>query len=249
MPKGKRTNQYDTDWSDEVIGQLRALWAEGHSTVEIGRRLGTTKNSVLGKAHRLDLPGRQSPILRDRSPRQPKVPRASLQTIPPLKSFVRETDSASPDTRKADERRAVAETETEPDLPVRKKRGVRIQRALAGEPPVQPEATAAHDRRVAGITAAELSQRQVVGNASANAKRGPTLPPLSSLEAIAPATVFKPRRLTQCCWPIGEPRSPAFRFCDAPAERGKPYCKEHRGVAWKRVRDRREDAADRGASP
>jgi hypothetical protein len=114
---------------------------------------------------------------------------------------------------------------------------------------VQPEATAAHDRRVAGITAAELSQRQVVGKASANAKRGPTLPPLSSLEAIAPATVFKPRRLTQCCWPIGEPRSPAFRFCDAPAERGKPYCKEHRGVAWKRVRDRREDAADRGASP
>src|SRR4051794_41767471 len=53
------------EWSDDVIGQLRALWAEGHSTAEIGRRLGVTKNAIVGKAHRLDLPARPSPIRRD----------------------------------------------------------------------------------------------------------------------------------------------------------------------------------------
>jgi len=53
------------EWSDEVISHLRALWAEGHSTAEIGRRLGVTKNAIVGKAHRLDLPARPSPIRRD----------------------------------------------------------------------------------------------------------------------------------------------------------------------------------------
>ena len=50
------------DWNDKTIARLRELWVEGHSTAEIGRRLGITKNAVVGKAHRLDLPGRPSPI-------------------------------------------------------------------------------------------------------------------------------------------------------------------------------------------
>ena len=35
------------EWTEEVITELRALWAEGHSTAEIGRRLGVTKNGVI----------------------------------------------------------------------------------------------------------------------------------------------------------------------------------------------------------
>ena len=52
------------DWNDEAIARLRSLWDEGHSTAEIGRRLGVTKNAVVGKAHRLNLPARPSPIRR-----------------------------------------------------------------------------------------------------------------------------------------------------------------------------------------
>lgn len=50
------------DWNDNTITRLRELWDEGHSTAEIGRRLGITKNAVVGKAHRLELPSRPSPI-------------------------------------------------------------------------------------------------------------------------------------------------------------------------------------------
>ena len=50
------------EWTAKSIDQLRALWAEGHSTAEIGRRMGVTKNAIVGKAHRLDLPARPSPI-------------------------------------------------------------------------------------------------------------------------------------------------------------------------------------------
>ena len=52
----------DFEWNDKTITRLRELWDEGHSTAEIGRRFGITKNAVVGKAHRLDLPGRPSPI-------------------------------------------------------------------------------------------------------------------------------------------------------------------------------------------
>ncbi len=53
------------DWNDDVVERLRQFWAEGHSTAEIGRRFGISKNAVVGKAHRLDLPGRPSPIAKE----------------------------------------------------------------------------------------------------------------------------------------------------------------------------------------
>ncbi len=51
-------------WNDETIGRLKKLWSEGLTTGEIGKRLGVSKNAVVGKAHRLGLKGRPSPIKR-----------------------------------------------------------------------------------------------------------------------------------------------------------------------------------------
>jgi hypothetical protein len=45
-------------WSAEQDAQLRQYWDAGHSTAEIGRRMGVTKNSIIGRAHRLLLPPR-----------------------------------------------------------------------------------------------------------------------------------------------------------------------------------------------
>lgn len=75
------------DWSPENIARLQQLWAEGHSTAEIGRRLGVSKNSIISKAHRLHLQSRPSPIIRGDGPRPPKAPpRAPPKTLPPLVS-------------------------------------------------------------------------------------------------------------------------------------------------------------------
>ncbi|WP_284945853.1 GcrA family cell cycle regulator [Acidisoma cladoniae] len=74
------------EWSDTTITELKGLWQEGHSTAEIGRRLGISKNAVVGKAHRLELSPRPSPIRRQEggtvSP--PPVPRANGPTLAPL---------------------------------------------------------------------------------------------------------------------------------------------------------------------
>ena len=65
-----------TDWKDKAfIAQLKLLWHEGLSTSQIAKRMGISKNAIVGKAHRLNLPARPSPILRgkDGQPYQPKT--------------------------------------------------------------------------------------------------------------------------------------------------------------------------------
>lgn len=49
-------------WTEERTKLLKKLWQSGKTTVEIGRMLGISKNAVVGKAHRLGLPTRPSPI-------------------------------------------------------------------------------------------------------------------------------------------------------------------------------------------
>jgi GcrA cell cycle regulator len=171
------------EWAEETILRLRALWDEGLSTAEIGRRLGVSKNAVVGKAHRLDLPARPSPIRRDGSgggaPRRSAPRRVAGPTLPPLSSTS----------------------------------------ALNGVAP-------------------STSAPPIVSHAAFFTVR-PTPAPV---RPAAPA----PRpygRIVTCCWPLGEPGTQSFRFCDDPSEPGKPYCSEHVKLAYVRVRDRREDAA------
>ncbi len=47
------------EWTPERTAALIALWSEELTTSEIGRRLGITKNAVIGKVHRLGLPKRR----------------------------------------------------------------------------------------------------------------------------------------------------------------------------------------------
>ena len=42
-------------WTPERIALLTQLWEEGVTTAEIGRRIGVTKNAVIGKVHRIGL--------------------------------------------------------------------------------------------------------------------------------------------------------------------------------------------------
>ncbi len=51
-----------TTWTPERVDAVTRLWNEGLTTAEIGRLVGMSKNAVVGKAHRLRLPPRPSPI-------------------------------------------------------------------------------------------------------------------------------------------------------------------------------------------
>ena len=49
-------------WTEERLEKLKALWEQGLSISSIGEELGVTRNAIAGKAHRLKLKKRQSPI-------------------------------------------------------------------------------------------------------------------------------------------------------------------------------------------
>lgn len=50
-------------WTDERVALLKKLWGEGKTAAEIAKALGdVTRNAVIGKAHRLKLSNRISPI-------------------------------------------------------------------------------------------------------------------------------------------------------------------------------------------
>jgi GcrA cell cycle regulator len=52
----------DSIWTPDLIAEMSRLWRDGMPTAEIGRRLGISKNAVVGKADRLGLPGRPNPV-------------------------------------------------------------------------------------------------------------------------------------------------------------------------------------------
>ena len=179
------------EWTEETIVRLRGLWDEGHSTAEIGRRLGFSKNAVVGKAHRLDLPARPSPIRREVIEAEPVFgfPRSEGTTLPPLLS-----DQVKP-----------------------------------AEPPPAPVVVAVPSPAAQAVpTPIRIAAPRAVQVA----------PP--RVQAVPPRPYA---RIVTCCWPIGEPGTRSFHFCDDPSEPGKPYCAEHAKLAYVKVRDRREDAA------
>lgn len=56
-------------WTDERVSMLKQLWGEGKTAAEIAKLLGgVTRNAVIGKAHRLKLSGRVSPIQQNNRP-------------------------------------------------------------------------------------------------------------------------------------------------------------------------------------
>ncbi len=169
------------EWTNEAIARLKQLWAEGLSTAEIGRRMGVSKNAIVGKAHRLMLESRPSPIRRDlvdRPQRSVQPRRVVGPTLPSLAAPLPQAEA------------------TDPFLP-------EVEEDVAPPPKSRP---------------------------------APVLVP-------AARGLSETRRHHACCWPIGEPGTRDFHFCDAESLSGKPYCDAHAALAYVKVRDRREDAA------
>lgn len=69
---GAKAGSTSMTWTEAQIAELERLWAAGQSTSQIGTALGVSKNAVIGKAHRLNLPVRASPIRRESKPKQAK---------------------------------------------------------------------------------------------------------------------------------------------------------------------------------
>jgi GcrA cell cycle regulator len=64
-------------WTEERVALLKKLWGEGKTAAEIAKELGgVTRNAVIGKAHRLKLSNRLSPIQQNN--KKPVAPAANV---------------------------------------------------------------------------------------------------------------------------------------------------------------------------
>lgn len=97
-------------WTDERINTLKKMWKEGKSAAEIAKTLGkgVTRNAVIGKAHRMGLSGRPSPIKKPAPPKKdaaPKVAKTAAPKAAPAKKAAAPAASAKvvPPSREAEE--------------------------------------------------------------------------------------------------------------------------------------------------
>ena len=71
-------------WTSEKVEKLKELWSKGHTASQIAEQLGnTTRNAVIGKAHRLDLEAR-APSKQSSSPKSREGKNALKRTVAPV---------------------------------------------------------------------------------------------------------------------------------------------------------------------
>lgn len=211
-------------WTDERIATLRKMWEGGATASEIATELGgVSRNAVIGKAHRLGLKARPSPVKAN----EKKKPVAA----PVAKKPAASAPVAAPRApAEAPERAAPVEAAERP-----------APRAAAPAPRAEP---AAADAAAPAAPAENLPKivsvgpggflRQGPGDQQAPIPPAPPrrLVPAKPSPEIAGKTSLLDLSDKVCRWPMGHPGEPDFHFCGEQVNPGFPYCVEHCGRAY-----------------
>jgi GcrA cell cycle regulator len=208
-------------WTDERIDRLKELWTQGMTASQIADELGgVSRNAVIGKAHRLGLQSRPSPVKPNEGPGE---------TAP--SPFEPEAAAESP---------AEAETDEEPEA-AEEKPEVRERSGPAAAPAEPAAAPAAPQPQIRSIGPGGFV-RQAPGEQQSPIPPAPPrrLVPAKPSPEIADKTSLLDLNEKICKWPIGHPGEPDFHFCGSPANPGFPYCVEHCGVAYQAQIPRRD---------
>jgi GcrA cell cycle regulator len=202
-------------WTDERIERLKELWTNGMTASQIADELGgVSRNAVIGKAHRLGLQSRPSPVKPNEGPGE---------TAP--SPFEPEAQAQAPARAEAEE------TVAEPDE----------TDAEAAAPAAASAAPAAPQPQIRSIGPGGFV-RQSPGEQQSPIPPAPPrrLVPAKPSPEIAEKTGLLDLNEKICKWPLGHPGEPDFHFCGNPANPGFPYCVEHCGVAYQAQIPRRD---------
>ena len=204
-------------WTEERIERLKSMWTEGATASEIAEKLGgVSRNAVIGKAHRLGLEARPSPV-------KPGEEHAAAPAPKPAKKEAAPKAAAAP-----------------PPPPVEE--NIQAQSSVASRPVAPPPQRPTSD----GVQYRSVGPggfiRQGPGDQQAPIPPAPPrrLVPAKPSPEVADKTSLLELNDRICKWPMGHPGEPDFHFCGDQANPGYPYCVAHCGVAYQAQLPRRD---------
>ena len=193
-------------WTDERIDRLKAMWTQGSTASQIAEELGgVSRNAVIGKAHRLGLKARPSPVKanEEKVAATAAVPRAPKADAPPR---------PAPAPRPVAPRVAPLVTATGD-----------------GATPIPSTPMP----RIVSVGPGGFL-RQGPGDQQAPIPPAPPrrLVPAKPSPEMTEKTGLLELNDRICRWPMGHPGEADFHFCGVKVNPGFPYCVEHCGRAY-----------------
>ncbi len=192
-------------WTDERIEKLTKMWEGGATASQIAEELGgVSRNAVIGKAHRLGLKARPSPVKPNEKEAAAPAPKTSRAETAPR---------PAPAARAAPPR---------PSAPA-----AAAPAADGSTPPPAPMP------RIVSVGPGGFL-RQGPGDQQAPIPPAPPrrLVPAKPSAEMAEKTSLLELNDRICRWPMGHPGEPDFHFCGEKVNPGFPYCVEHCGRAY-----------------
>ncbi|MBH5323190.1 GcrA family cell cycle regulator [Aurantiacibacter sediminis] len=199
-------------WTEERIATLTKMWEGGSTASQIAEELGgVSRNAVIGKAHRLGLKARPSPV------------KAKAKKKPAPKKKV-----AAPAPKPAAKKAAPAKAAPKPAAKPEPKP------AASTTNPSQPLPNKQEDLPKIVSYGPGGFLRQGPGDQQAPIPPAPPrrLVPAKPSPDIADKTSLLDLNDRVCRWPMGHPGEPDFHFCGEKVNPGFPYCVEHCGRAY-----------------
>ncbi len=198
-----------TGWDSNMLKKLKALVGKGLSTAEMGKKLGMSKNAVVGKLNRLGWNAKATEA----------TPKKSSKSEPAKKSATKKADTKTVSKKPV---KKVAPVKPAAKKAVAKKpvKATKVAPKTAKPAKSEPKAVVKETKKASN---AEEAAKPVVKTASKKTKKDLALHELLIQHALQMASL----KTNQCRWPIGDPDSDNFHFCGEPVFTGKPYCYEH----------------------
>lgn len=197
-----------TGWDSNMLKKLKALVGKGLSTSEMGKKLGMSKNAVVGKLNRLGWNAKATDVVPKKAPKAETAKKATAKKAeakPVAKKAVKKAEPAKVAKKVAEKKPVKAVKES-------------VKKVVAVKKSVKPVEKAEKTPKK------EIKEEKtVVKTASKKTKKDLALHELLIQHALQMANL-KPN---QCRWPIGDPDSDNFHFCGETVFAGKPYCYEH----------------------
>lgn len=209
-------------WTEDRIGILQKMWEGGSTASQIAEELGgVSRNAVIGKAHRLGLKSRPSPVkaaAKKAAPKKHTAPAAAPSAAPPPKPAEKKPTPKAPPAPAAS--------------PAAEAKPVAPSAGGANAPQPMPNPKQSLPKVVSVGPGGFL--RQGPGDQQPPIPPAPPrrLVPAKPSTDIAEKTSLLELSDKVCRWPMGHPGEADFHFCGTNVNPGFPYCVEHCGRAY-----------------